>query len=170
MNINKICITKLFSDAILPIRSTSFSAGYDLHAYISRSRSIKVYSPANSLIKEIPETDGTYKLFSNQRALIPTGLSMACHQDYCIKIYPRSSSVSIGFTQPNCVGIVDADYRGEVHVLVHNISEETITISNGQRIGQMMLERVEPIEIELVDTLPDIDSTRGQGGFGSTGY
>lgn len=103
-----------------------------------------------------------------ERVLIPTGLRVELPMNYEIQIRPRSGlAIKQGLTCLNSPGTIDADYRGEIKVILINLSAETQIISPGDRIAQMVLQRVEKIEwhpvIEINETL------RGDGGFGHTG-
>lgn len=102
------------------------------------------------------------------RALIPTDLRVAVPEGYELQVRPRSGlALKNGITVLNTPGTIDADYRGEIGVIVINHGTEPFTIMAGDRIGQIVLNKVERIEWQQVDTLPD--TTRGEGGFGSTG-
>ena len=103
-----------------------------------------------------------------ERKLIPTGIKIELEHGYEAQIRPRSGlSIKHGITLINCVGTIDEDYRGEVCVPIVNISNETYTIKPQERIAQMIIARVEQAEIEIVTELTE--TTRGAGGFGSTG-
>ena len=103
-----------------------------------------------------------------QRALLPTGLFVSIPEGYEIQIRPRSGlAIKQGITCLNTPGTIDADYRGEIKVILINLSAEEQTIQPGDRIAQMVLQKVERIEWQPVETLDDTD--RGTGGFGSTG-
>ncbi|MBP3924666.1 dUTP diphosphatase [bacterium] len=103
-----------------------------------------------------------------ERTLIPTGLKIELEHGYEAQIRPRSGmSIKHGITLINCVGTIDEDYRGEVCVPVVNISNETYTIQPQERIAQMVINKVEQAQIEVVTKLSD--TSRGEGGFGSTG-
>lgn len=103
-----------------------------------------------------------------ERTLIPTGLKIELEHGYEAQIRPRSGmSIKHGITLINCVGTIDEDYRGEVCVPVVNISNETYTIQPQERIAQMVINKVEQAKIEVVTELSD--TSRGEGGFGSTG-
>ena len=103
-----------------------------------------------------------------ERALIPTGLKIELEHGYEAQVRPRSGlSIKHGITLINCVGTIDEDYRGEVCVPVVNLSNETYTIQPEERIAQMIIARVEQAKIEVVTELTE--TTRGAGGFGSTG-
>jgi dUTP pyrophosphatase len=103
-----------------------------------------------------------------ERKLIPTGLKMALPQGFEAQIRPRSGlALKEGITVLNSPGTIDADYRGEIGVLLINFSDIAVTLSRGQRIAQMVIARVEPVECLDVQTLDE--TTRGLGGFGSTG-
>lgn len=99
---------------------------------------------------------------------VPTGLRIALPEGWVAKIAPRSSiGAKTGLRLSNSIGIIDADYRGEIGVLYDNISDSDYEIKAGDRIAQMWVERVERFKPVLVDILPATD--RGDGGFGSTG-
>lgn len=130
----------------LPRYATTQSAGLDLQANI-----------------EEPVTIG-----SLERAMIPTGLFIALPEGYEAQIRPRSGlAAKHGITVLNSPGTIDADYRGELKVVLVNLSNEPFTINNGERIAQMVVAKCEQAEWVSVETL---DATeRGEGGFGHTG-
>ena len=103
-----------------------------------------------------------------ERKLIPTGLKIELEHGYEAQVRPRSGlSIKHGITLINCVGTIDEDYRGEVCVPLVNLSNETYTIQPQERIAQMVIVRVEQAKIEVVTELTA--TSRGEGGFGSTG-
>lgn len=103
-----------------------------------------------------------------ERTLVPTGLFIELPQGYEAQIRPRSGQAyKKGLSIPNSPGTIDSDYRGELKVIVVNLSNETFSIEHGERIAQMVIARYEQVELIPVETLSD--STRGAGGFGSTG-
>ncbi|MCW3806997.1 dUTP diphosphatase [Plebeiibacterium marinum] len=130
----------------LPQYSTKLSAGLDLRAYLS----------GDIILKPL------------QRVLIPTGLYIQLEEGYEAQIRPRSGlALKHGLTVLNTPGTIDADYRGEIKVILVNLSNEDFTIKSGERICQMVIAKHETIEFLLVE---DLDSTaRGEGGFGHTG-
>ena len=143
----KLTFCKLRDKAAIPQRATAGSAGMDLCACL----------------------DEPVTLLPHEIRLIPTGLSAAPERsDVMLMICARSGLASKhGIALANGVGIVDADYRGEIGVIVVNLSNEPQTIENGERLCQMVVARHETVDWEAVDTL---DSTqRGAGGFGHTG-
>jgi len=100
--------------------------------------------------------------------LIPTGLAIALPEGYEAQVRPRSGlALKQGVSILNTPGTVDADYRGEVGVILMNHSKENLVIKRGDRIAQMIINKIERIEFEKVEELPE--SERGAGGFGSTG-
>lgn len=102
------------------------------------------------------------------RALVPTGLCIAVPHGYEVQLRPRSGlALKHGVTLPNTPATVDSDYRGELRVILINLGEEPFEIHRGDRIAQLLVQRVEAIEFREVAELPP--SGRGQGGFGSTG-
>jgi dUTP pyrophosphatase len=129
-----------------PSYETEFSAGMDLKANL----------------------DGDVVLKSLERRLIPTGLFIALEPGTEAQIRPRSGmAYKHGLTVLNSPGTIDADYRGEVKVLLVNLSNEEVIIRDGDRIAQMVIARHEKVIFDLVDELTE--TTRGAGGFGSTG-
>lgn len=103
-----------------------------------------------------------------ERALIPTGLFLAIPQGFEGQIRPRSGwALKHGITCLNSPGTIDSDYRGEVKVILANLSNETFTINDGDRIAQLVISKHETVKFNLVQELEN--TTRGEGGFGSTG-
>lgn len=103
-----------------------------------------------------------------QRVMIPTGLSVALPEGTEAQIRPRSGlAAKHGITVLNSPGTVDADYRGEIKVILVNLSDEPFTVQPGERIAQMVVSRYEQVSWDETDSLEGTD--RGDGGFGSTG-
>jgi dUTP pyrophosphatase len=103
-----------------------------------------------------------------ERKLVPTGLTIALPEGYEAQIRPRSGlALKNGIAVLNSPGTIDADYRGEVQIILANLGAEPFTITRGMRIAQMVIASYERAEWEVVDKLPE--SERGTGGFGSTG-
>src|SRR3990167_5588585 len=114
------------------------------------------------------DIDDVVTLNTGERKLIPTGLAIALPVGYEAQIRPRSGlAIKKGITLLNTPGTIDSDYRGEVQVIVVNLGQETVRIERGERIAQMVVAPV--VQANLVE-VDDLDSTtRGAGGFGSTG-
>ena len=103
-----------------------------------------------------------------ERRLIPTGLYIALPPGYEAQVRPRSGlALKKGITVLNAPGTIDADYRGEVGVLLINLSQEPFTVNDGERIAQMIIARHEQAELVEVETLDETE--RGAGGYGHTG-
>jgi dUTP pyrophosphatase len=103
-----------------------------------------------------------------ERALVPTGLFIALEQGYEAQIRPRSGlAIKQGLTCLNTPGTIDADYRGEIKIILINLSNELQSVHNGDRIAQMVIQQVEKINWSLADVLEQTE--RSDGGFGSTG-
>lgn len=103
-----------------------------------------------------------------ERVLVPTGLFMAIPKNWEVQVRPRSGlAIKQGLTCLNTPGTIDADYRGEIKVILINLSTETQTIHDGDRIAQMVFQKVEKANWELVQSLDE--TVRGLGGFGHTG-
>lgn len=110
--------------------------------------------------------DGT--LAPGERRIFRTGFAVAIPTGFEIQIRPRSGlAVKHGITLPNSPATIDSDYRGELMVGLVNLGQEAFQVTRGMRIAQLVLGRVEPVQFELVDSLPA--TSRGEGGFGSTG-
>ena len=130
----------------LPSYSTLSAAGMDLRA----------------------EMDGPKLLKPGERALIPTGLYMELPAGYEAQIRPRSGlAINKGITVLNTPGTIDSDYRGEIGIILINLSDEDFLIQDGERICQMVITKHETIEWEETESLNN--TTRGDGGFGHTG-
>ena len=160
----------------LPNYETPASAGMDVRANFDNIVEKFLF---NTTIKEhenvrIDVNGDTHHLIESitinpgGRALIPTGLRVAIPEGYEIQVRPRSGlALKNGITLLNTPGTIDADYRGDIGVIVINHGTEPFTIMDGDRIGQIVLNKVERIEWKEVDNLSD--TIRGEGGFGSTG-
>ncbi|MBI2645854.1 MAG: dUTP diphosphatase [Deltaproteobacteria bacterium] len=108
------------------------------------------------------------KIKPGERALIPTGIAIAIPVGYEAQMRPRSGLAwKWGVTLPNTPGTIDSDYRGEIKVPLINLGKKTVTISRGDRIAQMVFQKVCPIEWKEVQSLDE--TQRGEGGFGHTG-
>lgn len=130
----------------LPSYATSQSAGMDLCAAIEEA----------------------IEIGPGERMLIPTGLAIALPAGYEAQVRPRSGlAVKNGVTVLNSPGTIDADYRGEIKVVLVNLSQEEFTIERGMRIAQMVVAKYEQVEWNVVESLEETE--RGAGGFGSTG-
>ncbi len=142
----KIAVKKLDERAVLPTYGSEYSAGADLYAL----------------------TDGEVFFLPGETKLIRTGLSMEIPEGYAGLIYARSGLASKrGLAPANKVGVVDADYRGEVMVALHNHSTTEQKISAGERIAQLVVAPF--LKAEYVEAEALSDTARGEGGFGSTG-
>jgi dUTP pyrophosphatase len=102
------------------------------------------------------------------RVLMPTGIALAIPEGYAGFVLPRSGlALNRGVTVLNAPGLIDAGYRGEVKVLLVNHDTRPVAVERGERVAQLVVQRVEPAELVEIDDLPP--SARGAGGFGSTG-
>lgn len=130
----------------LPVYATPQSAGMDLRANI----------------------DAPITLHPMERRLIPTGFHIALPEGYEAQVRPRSGlALKHGLTVLNSPGTIDADYRGEVGVLLINLSQEDFVINDGERIAQMVIARHEQADFVIVEELDQTE--RGEGGYGHTG-
>jgi dUTP pyrophosphatase len=134
------------SENLLPAYETEASAGMDLRAFLDRSIMLKPL----------------------ERRLIPTGLSIELPQGYEAQIRPRSGlALKYGITILNSPGTIDADYRGEIMILLINLSNHDFQVNNGDRIAQMIVAAHEKVQWDQVEILTD--TLRGNGGYGHTG-
>ena len=142
----KINIKRLTETAILPERGSAYAAGYDLFADLNENVEIQPH----------------------ETKMIGTGLAMEIPEGYFGGIFARSGlSSKEGLRPANCVGVVDADYRGEVKVALHNDGEVVREIKAGQKIAQLVVVPFLGVEFDEVEELSE--TVRGVGGFGSTG-
>ncbi|WP_170308007.1 dUTP diphosphatase [Paenibacillus dakarensis] len=133
-------------DVLLPVKMSELASGFDLHAAVAEP----------------------VVLMPGERKLIPTGFAIAMPGELEAQIRPRSGlAFKHGITCLNTPGTIDADYRGEVKVLLINLGQEPFTIVRNERIAQMVFQTVPVVEFEEVDELSD--TVRGSGGFGHTG-
>ena len=130
----------------LPAYATKQSAGMDLRANIEEA----------------------FELKPLERRLVPTGLYMALPEGYEAQVRPRSGlALKHGITVLNTPGTIDADYRGEIGVVLVNLSNEPFSIEPGERIAQMVIAKYEQVELEEVEMLDETE--RGAGGYGHSG-
>jgi dUTP pyrophosphatase len=130
----------------LPAYATQGSSGLDLRAFVT----------------------APVQLAPLERALIPTGLHIALPSNWEAQVRPRSGlAIKQGLTCLNTPGTIDADYRGEIKVILINLSNENQVIQDGDRIAQIVFQQVEKMEWQLVENLET--TQRGDGGFGHTG-
>ena len=142
----KILVKKFNKNIKLPVYKTSGSSGMDLVAYIKKKITIN----------------------PSKTAMIPTGIAVAIPKNYEIQIRPRSGlAAKKSISVLNTPGTIDSDYRGEVKVILINLSKKIFVIKSGDRIAQMILCPVSKAKLKEVTKLPK--TTRGKGGFGSTG-
>lgn len=134
------------SDNPLPSYETAGAAGMDIRSYL----------PEPVILKPL------------QRALIPTGLYIELPAGYEAQIRPRSGlALKKGLSLLNTPGTIDSDYRGEIKIILINLSNETAVLNTGERIAQMVIAKYEKVKLQEVDELSDTE--RGEGGFGHTG-
>lgn len=130
----------------LPTYATTGSSGLDIRANLNTPIVIEPFN----------------------RVLVPTGLFVEIPQGFEAQIRPRSGlAIKQGITCLNTPGTIDADYRGEIQIILINLSKETATIHHGDRIAQMVFAKIEQVQFVQVPTINE--TLRGQGGFGSTG-
>ena len=141
-----IKVKKVSSTAVIPTRGSSAAAGYDLYA-------------------DIPED---LVIMPHSTSVVDTGLKFELPEGYFAGIFARSGlAAREGLRPANCVGVCDADYRGNYMVALHNDSDEPRTVKAHEKIAQMIVLPYLSLEFEETDALSD--TARGEGGFGSTG-
>ena len=140
----QIKLKKLDERAIIPTRGTSASAGMDLYAL------------------------DAVTLGAGETVLVHTGIALAIPEGYAGFIYARSGiATKRGLAPANKVGVIDADYRGEIMVALHNHSAVSQSVDAGERVAQLVVAPFLPVELVLADALDEME--RAAGGFGSTG-
>lgn len=139
-------VKQLHPDAIVPIYKSELAAGFDLAAYLEEPITLK----------------------PNEIRLIKTGLAVEIPKGFEMQIRPRSGlALKHGISVLNSPGTIDADYRGEVGVILINLGSESFAIRHGDRIAQGVIKRVKTVWFEVVEELSE--TKRGSSGFGSTG-
>ena len=142
----KILVKKFDKNVKLPTYKTSGSSGMDLVAYVKNKITIK----------------------PGKTAMVPTGIALAIQKNYEIQIRPRSGlAVKKGISVLNTPGTIDSDYRGEIKIILINLSKKSFVVKSGDRIAQMILCPVAKGKLQEVKNLPK--TIRGRRGFGSTG-
>ena len=142
----KIQIKKLFGEVLTPKYETPGSSGMDIVAYLNQDILVN----------------------PGEKTMVPTGFSLSIPKGYEVQIRPRSGlAAKKGITVLNTPGTIDSDYRGEIKVILINLSKDIFVVKNGERIAQMVVCPVEQARMEEVKELSNTD--RGKGGFGSTG-
>lgn len=142
----KILVKKFYKNIKLPVYKTSGSSGLDLVAYIKNKITI---NPSNT-------------------AIVPTGIAVAIPKNYEIQIRPRSGlAAKKGISVLNTPGTIDSDYRGEIKIILINLSKKPFVVKSGDRIAQMILCPIAKGKLKEVKNLPK--TLRGKKGFGSTG-
>lgn len=165
-------VYKLNEKAVIPEFATEGSACFDLRACFEDGLKIKTYNPHNKMI-EIPVKNGANGLQIQAqpqfRTMIPTGLIFNIPNNHVMKCYARSGmAVKYGLTLANGVGIIDSDYVEQVYITLFNMNDTPITIYDGDRLAQAMLEKTLTYSLEEAKRRPS-QKTERDGGFGSTG-
>lgn len=144
----RVLVKKLSETAKLPTRATADSAGFDLYVDLEGLDFVAI--------------------MPNTSVMLKTGISMAIPKGYFGGVFARSGLASReGLRPPNCVGVIDSDYRGNIGVGLYNDSDEVRFISHGQRVAQLII--IPCPDVTLVETEELPETERGAGGFGSTG-
>ena len=143
----KIIFKKLYKDVLIPKKGSALAAGYDLFCY----------SDKDIIIEPLG------------KARIPTGLSVELPHNTYGRVAPRSGLTWNKFLDVGA-GVIDEDYRGQIFVILFNFSKENVTIKNGDKIAQLIVERIMPTEPVIYEPEQELSETkRGGSGFGSTG-
>ena len=143
------------------IKQLPHAEGLELPSYQTEG------SSGMDILAAVPEGEPLI-LKPGERQLVPTGLQVDIPLDYEIQIRPRSGlAIKQGITALNTPGTIDADYRGEIKIILINLGQENVVINRGMRIAQMVLSPVSKLKWRLEDKLSE--TTRNSGGFGSTG-
>jgi dUTP pyrophosphatase len=168
-----IKVKRLSPDVFLPEYATDGSSGLDVRAYITKNNIDEIIGENFTRFFDIKKglltkLDDKIILKPLGRALIPTGLFVEIPCGFEIQVRPRSGlAIKHGITVLNTPGTIDSDYRGEIKVILFNTSSKNYIISHGDKISQLVVQKVERAEFVEVDEL--VDTVRSAGGFGSTG-
>lgn len=158
---NTIKIVRMAPDVVMPTKAHDTDAGFDLYAYCPDATFYSWESGCQLNVKGV-------KVRPNETYKFHTGIKMAIPDGYWGGIYARSGlATKCGLRPANCVGVIDSSYRGEIIVAIHNDSNETQLVHNGDRIAQLVIQKVEPTVFEEVSELDE--TSRGESGFGGSG-
>lgn len=150
----RVSIKKLTETATIPTHGSRYAAGYDLYADLGKDVFGEVFA--------------SYGIKPHDTLQIKTGIAVELPPGFFGAIFARSGiATKRGLRPCNCVGVIDADYRGEVVVALHNDTDFPQEVKNGERIAQLVVIPYLPVDFVEVDELDDTE--RGAGGFGSTG-
>lgn len=163
----KIKVKVLKTSKELPKYQTKGSAGLDVVVdKVIATYSANNYACKDKYIEKVNER-GSFYIASKERVIVGTGLKVAVPEGYELQVRPRSGlSAKKGITVVNSPGTIDSDYRGEIGIILINVSDKMTEIKFGERVAQLVLKKVEQLEWEISDNLPD--TKRGEGGYGST--
>ena len=158
---NSIKIVRIAPDVVMPTKAHDTDAGFDLYAYCPDATFYSWESGCQLNVKGV-------KVRPNETYKFHTGIKLAIPDGYWGGIYARSGlATKCGLRPANCVGVIDSSYRGEIIVAIHNDSNETQLVHNGDRIAQLVIQKVEPTVFEEVSELDE--TSRGESGFGGSG-
>ena len=158
---NTVKIVRIAPDVIIPTKAHDTDAGFDLYAYCPDATFYSWESGCQLNVKGV-------KVRPNETYKFHTGIKLAIPDGYWGGIYARSGlATKCGLRPANCVGVIDSSYRGEIIVAIHNDSNETQLVHNGDRIAQLVIQKVEPTVFEEVSELDE--TSRGESGFGGSG-
>lgn len=158
---NTIKIVRIAPNVVIPTKAHDTDAGFDLYAYCPDATFYSWESGCQTRVKGV-------KVRPNETYKFHTGIKLAIPDGYWGGIYARSGlATKCGLRPANCVGVIDSSYRGEIIVAIHNDSNETQLVHNGDRIAQLVIQKVEPTVFEEVSELDE--TSRGESGFGGSG-
>ena len=158
---NTVKIVRIAPDVVMPTKAHDTDAGFDLYAYCPDATFYSWESGCQLNVKGV-------KVRPNETYKFHTGIKLAIPDGYWGGIYARSGlATKCGLRPANCVGVIDSSYRGEIIVAIHNDSNETQLVHNGDRIAQLVIQNVEPTVFEEVSELDE--TSRGESGFGGSG-
>lgn len=165
----KLKVYKIKDNAYLPEYGSQWAACFDLRACLQYEDVISVYDSRNQKVPRLVDKDNSFTVFSQERALVPTGLIFDLDETQSLRIHPRSGlSLKNGLVLANCEGVVDADYVDPTFVMMYNMSDRPFVVQDGMRIAQGEIVKNNPVEIVETLNQPEAKTDRN-GGFGSTG-
>jgi len=166
-------VYKVIEHAEIPQYATAGSACFDVKACVKNGDRLKSYNAWNKempiVVKGVGKNPDAFQLPPEVRVLIPTGLIFDIPEGHVMKMYIRSGvALKKGIVLSNGVGIIDSDYVEQSYIMITNVSDSLVTIENGERLAQCLIEKTLQMEITETTERPTQKSER-DGGFGSTG-